>query len=136
MSCVSASAFSDAASPLVGMRFVGGETGGSAAAGVGAGAGAPKERSRPNSWSAQAHQGRGVPLIGVRGPVPLPLAVCGVGRAMQGEAEAVVPVPACRAPVTMPVAGGVPPAVVGEEPSFEGGVGGRRGKRPRRYFFP
>ncbi len=27
-------------------------------------------------------------------------------------------------------------AGVGEEPSFEGGVGGRQGKRPKRFFFP
>lgn len=132
MSSVSASACSDAASPLVGMRFVAGEGvgGPGAAAGAGAGAGASKERSRPNSWSAR---GRGHPLVGVRGSVPLPLALCGVGRAVQGEV-----VPACRAPVTLPVAGGGggPAAAVGEEAAFEGGVGGRQGKRPRRYFFP
>lgn len=27
-------------------------------------------------------------------------------------------------------------SVVADKLSFEGGVGGRRGKRPRRYFFP
>lgn len=138
MSSVTTSVCSDAGSPLVGMRFVAGDGGGSAAsAATSAGAAAPKERSRPNSWS---ENGRGIPLMGVRGSVPLPLALCGVGRSMQAEAEAAAAaaVPACRAPVTLPVAGAapVPAGGVGEEPSFEGGVGGRRVKRPRRYFFP
>lgn len=155
MSSVSASVCSDAASPLVGMRFVVGEggAGGAAAIAVSTGAsaagasaaGASKEKLRPKSWT---DHGRGVPVIGVRGAVPLlPVALCGVGRSMQGETEAgaaaaVAPVRACRAPATLPVPGAgaraaaVPAAGVGEELSFEGGVGGRRGKRPRRYFFP
>eukprot|EP00903_Cladosiphon_okamuranus_P012689 g11867.t1 len=116
MSSVATSVRSDAASPLVGMRFVAGEGSGCAA---GAGAGAPKERSRPNSWS---QNGRGVPLMGVRGSMPLalapPLALGGVGRSMQGEAEAAAAavvaaaVPICRAPATLPVAGAGPATAV------------------------
>ncbi|CAM9404008.1 unnamed protein product, partial [Ectocarpus sp. 13 AM-2016] len=129
-SSIPVSVCSEAASPLVGMRFV-------AKDGGGGGGGSSSSRSRPKSWS---NHGGGVPLIGVRGSPPLghppsvPVALCGVGRpAASVEEEEGAAAGAGR--VASAVAGGGTAGVV-DESSCEGGVGGRRGKRPRRYFFP
>lgn len=129
-SSIPVSVCSEAASPLVGMRFV-------AKDGGGGGGGSSSSRSRPNSWS---DHGGGVPLIGVRGSPPLghppsvPVALCGVGRpAASAEEEEGAAAGAGR--VAAAVAGGGTAGVV-DESSCEGAVGGRRGKRPRRYFFP
>ncbi|CAM9588933.1 unnamed protein product [Ectocarpus sp. 8 AP-2014] len=131
-SSIPVSVCSEAASPLVGMRFVAKDGGGG-----GGGGGSSSSRSRPNSWS---DHGGGVPLIGVRGSPPLghppsvPVALCGVGRpAASAEEEGGAAAGAGH--VAAAVAGGGTAGVV-DESSCEGGVGGRRGKRPRRYFFP
>ncbi|CAM9806040.1 unnamed protein product [Ectocarpus fasciculatus] len=127
-SSIPVSVCSGTASPLVGMRFVAKDSGGG-------GGGSSSSRSRPKSWS---DHGGGVPLIGVRGSPPLghppsvPVALCGVGRpAASGEEEGTAAAGAGR----VATANGGGTAGV-DESSCEGAVGGRRGKRPRRYFFP
>ncbi|CAN0215363.1 unnamed protein product, partial [Ectocarpus sp. 12 AP-2014] len=129
-SSIPVSVCSEGASPLVGMRFVSKDGGG-------CGGGSSSSRSRPKSWS---NHGGGVPLIGVRGSPPLghppsvPVALCGVGRpAASAEEEEGAAAGAGR--VAAAIAGGGTASVV-DESSCEGGVGGRRGKRPRRFFFP
>lgn len=132
-SSVSASVCSDYASPLVGMRFIGGGSegesdGGSMRDGV---------RSRPNSSVAGA---AGVPVIvpavvGIRGSPPLRR----VGEDRGGWPEAATGEPAKVGEAVGVAAGaavGVAVGAAAAKPSLEGGVGGRQGKRPRRFFFP
>lgn len=127
-SSVSASVCSDYASPLVGMRFIGG---GSEGESDGGGSMRDGVRSRPNSSVAGA---AGVPVVApavvcIRGSPPLRR----VGEDKASWPEAATGEPA-KVAAGVGAAAGAGAAVA--KPSLEGGVGGRQGKRPRRFFFP
>lgn len=111
---------SEVVSPLVGMRFVGDDGGG------GSGSGSSKDpgsrlSSGTSTVAPAAGGGTDVPLMGVRGSPPIRCA-----HGVPGAAVATAAAAAAASAV----------AAVAANPSLEGGVGGRQGKRPRRFFFP
>lgn len=103
-------------SPLVGIRFVAGE-----------GALCDGDIDRETLWEVA---GRTVAGVGVRTSPSR----CAVGRPQEEAGGATAA--AAAAISAAAVSAATVAATVAAESSLEGGVGGRQGKRPRRYFFP